>query len=89
MTILSNGAENVHSQVWQRFCWQASQCGVTGLVHKTVSKIFQTTECLILDFYPELLSGALKVSSCSGHDLIFVDVDGKCQFSVGGAPFCS
>jgi len=37
--------------------------------------------CLIPDFHPELLSGALKVSSCSGHDLIFVDVDGKCQFS--------
>ena len=40
----------------------------------------QSTECLIPDFHPELLSGALKVGSCSGHDLIFVDVDGKCQF---------
>ena len=30
------------------------------------------------DFHPELLSGSLKVSSCSGHDLIFIDVDGKC-----------
>ena len=39
------------------------------------------------DFHPELLSGALKVSSCRGHDLIFVDVDGICQFSVGIAPF--
>ena len=43
----------------------------------------------IPDFHPELLSGALKVSSCSGHDLIFVDVDGKCQSSVSRAPFCS
>ena len=49
----------------------------------------QSLECLIPDFHPELLSGALKVGSCSGHDLIFVDVDGKCQFSVGRAPFCS
>ena len=45
MTILSHGAENVYSQVWQRFCWQASQCAVTGLGHKTVSKILWTT-CL-------------------------------------------
>ena len=28
----------------------------------------------------------LKVSSFSGHDLIFVDVDGSCQFPVGRAP---
>ena len=41
----------------------------------------QSTVCLIPGFHPELLSGALKVSSYSGHDLIFVDVDGKCQFS--------
>ena len=47
----------------------------------------QSTEHLIPDFHPELLSGELKVSSCSGHDLIFVDVDGKCQFSVGRALF--
>ena len=33
----------------------------------------QSTECLISDSYPELFSGALKVSSCSGRDLIFVD----------------
>ena len=45
MTILSHGAENVHSQVWQRFCSQATQCAVTGLGHKTVSKILWTT-CL-------------------------------------------
>ena len=50
---------------------------------------FQSTECLISDFYPELLSGALKVSSCSGHGLIFVDADGECQSSVGRACFCS
>ena len=49
----------------------------------------QKTECFIPDFHPELLSGALKVSSCSSHDLIFVDVGGKCQSSVGRAPFCS
>ena len=36
MTILSHGAENVHSQVWQRFCLQATQSAVTGLGHKTV-----------------------------------------------------
>ena len=45
MTILSHGAENVHSQVRQRFCRLASQCAVTGLGHKTVSKILWTT-CL-------------------------------------------
>ena len=45
MTILSHGAENVHSQVWQRFCWQHTQCAVPGLGHKTVSKILWTT-CL-------------------------------------------
>ncbi|MCB2729471.1 hypothetical protein KQ777_15885, partial [Listeria monocytogenes] len=48
----------------------------------------QSIECLIPDFHPELLSGALKVSSCSSHDLIFVDADGECQSSVGRAPFC-
>ena len=45
MTILSHGAENVHSRVWQRFCWQASQCAVTGLDHQIVSKILWNT-CL-------------------------------------------
>ena len=45
MTILSHGAENVHSQVWQRFCRLATQCAVTELGHKTVSKILWTT-CL-------------------------------------------
>ena len=45
MTILSHGAEKVHSQVWQRFCWQAFQCVVIGLGHKTASKIVWTT-CL-------------------------------------------
>ena len=49
----------------------------------------QSTECLIPDFHPELLLGALKGSSCGGHDLIFVDVGGKRQSSVGRAPFCS
>ena len=44
-TILSHGAENVHSQVWQRFCWPATQCTITGLGHKTVPKILWTT-CL-------------------------------------------
>ena len=43
MTILSHGA--FHSQVWQRFCGQATQCAVTGLGRKTVSKILWTT-CL-------------------------------------------
>ena len=50
---------------------------------------FQSTECVIPDFHLELLSGPLKVSSCSGHDLISVDVDGKCQSSLGRTPFCS
>ena len=45
MTILSHGVENVLFQVWQRFCRPASQCAVTGLGHKTVSKILWTT-CL-------------------------------------------
>ena len=45
MTILSHDAENVLFQVWQRFCQLASQCAVTGLGHKTVSKILWTT-CL-------------------------------------------
>ena len=45
MMILSHGAENVHSQVWQRFCRLASQCAITGLGHKTASKILWTT-CL-------------------------------------------
>ena len=43
MTILSHGA--FHSQVWQRFCRQATQCAISGLGHKTVSKILWTT-CL-------------------------------------------
>ena len=47
----------------------------------------QSTECLTLDLHPELLSGLLKLSSCSGHDIITVDVDGKCQSSVGRAHF--
>ena len=42
MTTLSHGAENVHSQAWQRL---ATQCAVTGLGHKTLSKILWTT-CL-------------------------------------------
>ena len=46
----------------------------------------QSTECLIPDFHPELLSGVLKVSSCSSHDLIFVEVDGNCRFSVDRPP---
>ena len=45
MTILSHGTKNVHSPVWQRFCHPATQCAVTGLGHKTVSKILWTT-CL-------------------------------------------
>ena len=43
MTILSHDAENVHSQVWHRFCWQATQRAVNGLGHKTVSRILWTT----------------------------------------------
>ena len=42
---------------------------------------------LFFYLHPELLSGVLKVSNGSGHDLIFVEVDGKCQFSVDRAPF--
>ena len=70
-----------------------------GLIRSSPEKIYylkecsasfsQSTDCLIPDFHPELLSGSLKVSSCSGHDLISVDVYGKCQFSVGRNPFCS
>ena len=43
MTVLPHGAENAHSQVWQRFCWEAIQCDVTGLGHKTASKSLWTT----------------------------------------------
>ena len=32
MTILSHGARNVHSQVWQKFCQQITQCAITRLV---------------------------------------------------------
>ena len=44
MTILSHSAENVHSQVWQ-ILLTGTQCAVTGLGHKTVSKILWIT-CL-------------------------------------------
>ena len=50
-------------------------------------QFFQSTECLIPDLHPNL-SVVLKVSSCSGHDLIFVEVDGNCQFLVGRVPSC-
>ena len=49
-------------------------------------QFFQSTECLIPDLHPNLLSVVLKVSSCSGHDLIFVEVNGSCQFPVGRVP---
>ena len=45
----------------------------------------QNTEGFISDIHPELLSGMLKVNRCSGHDLIFVEVDGKCQVLVDRA----
>ena len=45
MTVLSNGAENVHFHSWQRFRWLVTQCAVTGQGHKTVFKMFWTT-CL-------------------------------------------
>ena len=66
-----------------------------GLIKSSPEKIFlkactasfpQSTECLIPDFHSELLSGELKVSSCTRCDLIVVDIDGKCQVSVGRAP---
>ena len=50
-------------------------------------QFFQSTECLIPDLHPNL-SVMLKVSSCSGNDLIFVEVDGSCQFPVGRVPSC-
>ena len=46
----------------------------------------QSTEGLVPDRHTELLSGVLKVRSCSGHNLIFAEVDGKCQFPVGRTP---
>ena len=36
---------NAYSQVWWRFHWQATQCAVTGLGHKTISRILWIT-CL-------------------------------------------
>ena len=33
--------------------------------------------------------GVLKVRGCSGLKLILAEADSQCQFSVGGAPFCS
>ena len=57
-------------------------------IWRPVLPVFPRALCLILDLHPELLSGPLKVSSCSGHDIIAVDVDGKCQSSVGRALFC-
>ena len=65
-----------------------------GLIKSSPEKIFlkactasfpQSTECLLPGFHPELLSGELKVSSCTGCELIVADIDGKCQVSVGRA----
>ena len=39
----------------------------------------QSTECLISDLHPELLS---RSAACSGHDIIFVETAGKCQLPV-------
>ena len=38
----------------------------------------------IPDLHSELLSGVLTVSSCSGLDLTFVKVDGKCSLQLAG-----
>ena len=46
---------------------------------KTCSASFsQSTECLFSALQPEFLSGIVE----SQHDLILVEVDGKCQFVV-------
>ena len=66
MTILSHGAENVHSQVWQRFCWQATQCAVTGLGHKTVSKILWTKR-LVRQVVQRILDTVLRPSPVTAH----------------------
>ena len=58
----------------------------------------QLSDGLFFQFFPEhrvphfLIStlnsfqGVLKVSGCSGLDLILAEADGKCQFSVGRTP---
>lgn len=35
MTFPSRGARNAHSQVWQRFPWEATQCDIIGLGQKS------------------------------------------------------
>ena len=74
MTILSHGAENVHSQVWQRFCWQATQCAVTGLGYKTVSKILWPTcltSLLLQDNIPSYCFFPYPELHCYHLDLIW------------------
>ena len=44
-SVLSHGARHACSRVWQRFRWQAIQCGVTGQGHRAVARSHWTT-CL-------------------------------------------
>ena len=50
---------------------------------KTVLPGFQSTECLTSALHPELLSGVVENQQLQTvHELILVEVDGKCQFVV-------
>ena len=94
MTILSHGAENVHSQVWQRFCWQATQCAVTGLGHKTVSKILWTT-CLISFLVQENISSCcylpyleLQLPSSISYGAIYYSIRSLTHIQCKKQQFC-
>ena len=55
-------------------------------IWRPVLPIFPEHRCLIPALHRELLQRVLKVSSCSAHDLILVEVDGKHPWQV---PICS
>lgn len=40
---------------------------------------FYSPACLISALHPKLLSGVLKIAAAAAHDLVSVEVDGKCQ----------
>ena len=65
--------------------WTKNLLKISKYLKTCLASFSQSTECLIPDFHPEHLLWVLKVSNCSGHDLIFVEADGKCLFLVGRA----
>ena len=49
-------------------------------------QFFLSTEGLISDLHPELLSGAVgRAAAAAVHDLNLIEIDGKCQFVVDKA----